>query len=250
MHLFVMFMTISQCSYSAFSMIAPGTINGCKFGNGTRYCCSGFYEVNNECHECEGSYGLNCTDPCPEGWYGPVCMYQCMCSANDKCDPKKGCTNAAYLAQPIALFINPELTKDTKSSILLNRSSGSSRELSFDLSTSNPLDTNDSIIQGPYSPENATDTSLWKNIKEMVETAGIRDWIITSLTGVLLIIFVVIGVKKCRKKKVMEKYGDQHEDQHDYCKSTQRCSGDYSCINENEYTEISTVKAASTGCKN
>lgn len=32
MHLFVMFMTISQCSYSAFSMIAPGTINGCKFG--------------------------------------------------------------------------------------------------------------------------------------------------------------------------------------------------------------------------
>lgn len=108
---------------------------------------------------------------------------------------------AAYLAQPIALFINPELTKDTKSSILLNRSSGSSRELSFDLSTSNPLDTNDSIIQGPYSHENATDTSLWKNIKEMIETAGIRDWIITSLTGVLLIIFVVIGVKKCRKKK-------------------------------------------------
>lgn len=43
----------------------------------------------------------------------------------------------------------------------------------------------------------------------------------------------------------MEKY----EDPHDYCKSTQRFSGDYSCINENEYTEISTVKAASTDCK-
>ncbi|XP_065935772.1 uncharacterized protein [Magallana gigas] len=245
MHLFVMFMTISHCSYSAFSMIAPGTINGCKFGNGTRYCCSGFYEVNNECHECEGSYGLNCTDPCPEGWYGPVCMYQCMCSANDTCDPKKGCINA-YLAQPFALPIKPELTKDTKSSILLNKSSGSSRGLSFHFSTSNSIDTSSSIIQGPYLPENATDTSLWKNIKEMVETAGIRDWIITSLAGVLLIIFVVIGVKKCWKKKVMEKYGDQHEDQHGYCKSTQRYSGDYSCINENEYTEISTVRAAST----
>lgn len=245
MHLFVMFMTISQCSYSAFSMIAPGTINGCKFGNGTRYCCSGFYEVNNECRECMGSIGLNCTDPCPRGWYGPVCTRRCPCPTNE-CDPKDGCI---LKAQPLVLFKH-ELTKDTKSIILLSKSTGSSRELSFDLSTSNSLDTNSSIIQGPYSPENGTDTSLWENIKGMIETAGIRDWIITSLAGVLLIIFVVIGVKKCWKKKVIAKYGDQHEDQHDYCKSTQRCSGDYSCINENEYTEISTVKAASTGCKN
>lgn len=112
-----------------------------------------------------------------------------------------GFSFAAYLPQPIPMFMKPELTKDTKSSILLNKSTGSSRELSFYLSTSNPLDTNSSIIQGPYSPENATDTSFWENIKEMVGTVGIRDWIIASLTGILLVIFTVIGVKKCTKKK-------------------------------------------------
>lgn len=106
-----------------------------------------------------------------------------------------GFSFAAYLPQPIPMFMKPE------SSILLNKSTGSSRELSFYLSTSNPLDTNSSIIQGPYSPENATDTSFWENIKEMVGTVGIRDWIIASLTGILLVIFTVIGVKKCTKKK-------------------------------------------------
>lgn len=242
MHLFVMFVTISHCSYSVFSIIAPGTRYGCKYENGTRHCCSGYYEKNNECHECIGSYGLNCTDPCPPEWYGPVCNQKCNCSPDEMCDLKEGCKKTNLL-QPLLMVIKPELKKDTESSILLNRST-------FYLSTSNPLDTNSSIIQGRYSPENATDTSFWENIKEMVGTAGIRDWIIALLTGVLLIIFTVIGVKKCTKKRVMEKYEDQHEDEHDYCKSTQRSSGDYSCINENEYTEISTMKALSTDSKN
>lgn len=105
-----------------------------------------------------------------------------------------GVSFAANLLQPLLMVIKPELKKDTESSILLNRST-------FYLSTSNPLDTNSSIIQVRYSPENATDSSFWENIKEMVGTAGIRDWIIALLTGVLLIIFTVIGVKKCTKKR-------------------------------------------------
>lgn len=49
--------------------------------------------------------------------------------------------------------------------------------------------------------ENVIDISLWENIKEMVEIVGIWDWIIMLFVGVLFIIFVVIGVKKCWKKK-------------------------------------------------
>lgn len=53
-------------------------------------CCT---DISVRCFisECMGSYGLNCTDPCPPGWYGSVCMYKCTCSANDECDPKDGC---------------------------------------------------------------------------------------------------------------------------------------------------------------
>lgn len=50
-----------------------------------------------------------------------------------------------------------------------------------------------------YLLENGIDISLWENIKEMIEIVGIWDWIIMFFVGVLVIIFVVIVVKKCKK---------------------------------------------------
>lgn len=245
MHLFVMFVTIILCSDSAFSTIAPGTKNGCKFENGTRYCCSGYYEENNECHECIGAYGLSCTDSCPSGWFGKVCMYQCTTCSAEECDVKVGCPGS--LPQQLALYTNPESNKENKSSILQNKIIGSSQKLYLPFSTSNPSHRNSSISEDLSSPENATDTSLWQDMKELIGTLQTRDWVIVSLAGVLLIVFIVIGAKKCTKKKEKKKL---YEEQNGYCKSTQRFSGDYSCITENEYTEISTMKTMSADSKN
>lgn len=43
---------------------------------------------------CEsGSYGCNCSEPCPYGTYGQGCYVVCYCSDEQFCDPVVGCTN-------------------------------------------------------------------------------------------------------------------------------------------------------------
>ena len=43
---------------------------------------------------CEsGSYGCNCSEPCPYGTYGQGCYHVCDCSDEQFCDPVVGCTN-------------------------------------------------------------------------------------------------------------------------------------------------------------
>lgn len=43
---------------------------------------------------CEsGSYGCNCSEPCPNGYYGQQCYHVCDCPDKQSCDPIVGCTN-------------------------------------------------------------------------------------------------------------------------------------------------------------
>ncbi|XP_062612094.1 uncharacterized protein LOC134273893 [Saccostrea cucullata] len=64
--------------------------NKCLQSDGTRQCCSSFYEENNACHECIGSYGVNCSHPCKPGFFGPKCAFKCNC-LNNTCDRIHGC---------------------------------------------------------------------------------------------------------------------------------------------------------------
>ncbi|XP_048775239.1 uncharacterized protein LOC125679812 isoform X3 [Ostrea edulis] len=67
--------------------------NVCMLADGTSACCTGYYEENDVCHECIGSFGYNCSNPCPQDWYGPKCSIQCQCSSI-KCDAIYGCAEA------------------------------------------------------------------------------------------------------------------------------------------------------------
>lgn len=40
--------------------------------------------------ECVGSFGFNCSVPCPQDYFGPSCASMCQCG-KDECDAKLGC---------------------------------------------------------------------------------------------------------------------------------------------------------------
>ena len=47
----------------------------------------------NEFTACIGSFGLNCSSSCPDGYYGLGCRQICNCNDREKCDPMIGCTD-------------------------------------------------------------------------------------------------------------------------------------------------------------
>ena len=40
---------------------------------------------------CVGSWGLQCTQDCPDGFYGFGCRSKCFCHPNQTCDNIDGC---------------------------------------------------------------------------------------------------------------------------------------------------------------
>ncbi|XP_062592183.1 uncharacterized protein LOC134253634 [Saccostrea cucullata] len=83
----------SSLLYSSSSLkttIASQKDNKCLQSDGTRQCCSSFYEEDDTCHECIGSYGVNCSHPCKPGFFGPKCAFKCKC-LNNTCDRIHGC---------------------------------------------------------------------------------------------------------------------------------------------------------------
>lgn len=52
-------------------------------------CCQNYRGVGGKCVECwPGFFGYNCTNTCPEGFYGKFCRGKCNCS---QCDKVSGC---------------------------------------------------------------------------------------------------------------------------------------------------------------
>lgn len=62
----------------------------CPLPDGSMRCCSDYYQTPNGCQECVGSFGLNCSMPCPPNYFGPSCASMCQCG-KDECDAKLGC---------------------------------------------------------------------------------------------------------------------------------------------------------------
>lgn len=41
---------------------------------------------------CTGSFGHNCSSPCPDGYFGHGCRLKCDCNVSESCEPENGCT--------------------------------------------------------------------------------------------------------------------------------------------------------------
>ncbi|XP_062592233.1 uncharacterized protein LOC134253670 isoform X2 [Saccostrea cucullata] len=154
---FIVFSIIGVLCYlfEVLSSILPGTVNGCKETNGTRFCCTGFYELNQKCLECIGSFGHNCSNPCPPGWFGPRCRNRCACP-DDKCDDVKGCPKDS-------LSLSPTGSPSTEGTVLTSHA-----KISTDV----------------YVEKVITMDEFWGSLKSM----GIQYWIIVSSIVFLFIL--------------------------------------------------------------
>nr|XP_022317940.1 uncharacterized protein LOC111121102 [Crassostrea virginica] len=54
-------------------------------------CCADHQLVGGICLPCVGSWGLQCTQDCPDGFYGFGCRSKCNCHPNQTCDNIDGC---------------------------------------------------------------------------------------------------------------------------------------------------------------
>ncbi|XP_052714482.1 uncharacterized protein LOC128187873 [Crassostrea angulata] len=55
-------------------------------------CCMDFEEKNNKCVECSpGFWGWNCTDMCPDNYFGRKCWTKCSCNETQICHHVCGC---------------------------------------------------------------------------------------------------------------------------------------------------------------
>ncbi|XP_056017896.1 N-acetylglucosamine-1-phosphodiester alpha-N-acetylglucosaminidase-like isoform X2 [Ostrea edulis] len=93
----------------------------------TRVCCSGYYEENDDCHECIGSSGVNCTTPCPPDWFGPQCHIRCQCSSI-KCDVIYGCAEGTTESENGTVSLDINIPKYPVSDV---PSSGGNKLLNF-----------------------------------------------------------------------------------------------------------------------
>ncbi|XP_062598241.1 uncharacterized protein LOC134259660 isoform X2 [Saccostrea cucullata] len=153
---FIVFSIISVlCCLPEVLSILPGTVNGCKETDGTRFCCTGFYELDQKCFECIGSFGHNCSNPCPPGWFGPRCRRRCACP-DDKCDDVDGCPKDSP-------SFSPTSSSSTGGAVLTSHAN---------------------IPTDVYVEKVITKDELWGNLKSM----GIQYWIIVSSIVFLLIL--------------------------------------------------------------
>ncbi|XP_062601546.1 uncharacterized protein LOC134263247 [Saccostrea cucullata] len=73
------------------SVMYPGKA---KFCNDTlKRCCANYLLVDGACRPCIGSWGINCTMPCKENFYGYGCSSTCVCGDDQICHSKVGCIN-------------------------------------------------------------------------------------------------------------------------------------------------------------
>ncbi|XP_062573867.1 protein draper-like [Saccostrea cucullata] len=50
-------------------------------------CCTSYRTIGGKCYPCIGSFGLECSKPCPKGYYGLKCQEKCEC---DRCNATTG----------------------------------------------------------------------------------------------------------------------------------------------------------------
>ncbi|XP_052712806.1 uncharacterized protein LOC128186887 [Crassostrea angulata] len=63
----------------------------CKQYDGSHRCCSNYRQEGQHCIPCVGSFGINCSGRCVDGFYGFGCLNRCNCSDDQICDHVVGC---------------------------------------------------------------------------------------------------------------------------------------------------------------
>ncbi|XP_062612096.1 uncharacterized protein LOC134273895 isoform X2 [Saccostrea cucullata] len=101
-------------------------INWCMHSDGSMTCCTSYFEEDGDCYECVGSHGKNCSNPCPQNYFGPRCTRQCQCLESE-CDKIYGCPKETTF--PILETSTAKVLGTSHSSQLLEASSNAASKL-------------------------------------------------------------------------------------------------------------------------
>ncbi|XP_062615064.1 multiple epidermal growth factor-like domains protein 10 [Saccostrea cucullata] len=58
-----------------------------RISKGKKRCCANYRTIGLKCYPCIGSFGIECMQKCPEGFYGVQCAEVCSCT---KCNKTTG----------------------------------------------------------------------------------------------------------------------------------------------------------------
>lgn len=88
----VCFIIVIFCHLISPCISKGGQCDSSSNNDGT--CCSDFYKdlKFGTCLPCIGSFGHNCSFPCPDGYFGHGCRLKCDCNITESCEPETGCT--------------------------------------------------------------------------------------------------------------------------------------------------------------
>lgn len=84
-------LTFVIVSANVLSIRSLRTSGVCKQHDGLHRCCSNFRQEGQNCIPCVGSFGINCSGRCVEGFFGFGCLGRCNCSEDQICDSRDGC---------------------------------------------------------------------------------------------------------------------------------------------------------------
>ncbi|XP_052718425.1 uncharacterized protein LOC128190423 [Crassostrea angulata] len=83
---------VLQVVIAFITFIRSSTSESAQCVDSVYVCCTNYFEVNGTCKECPaGTMGPNCSIPCPPGYHGRLCLWDCDCSKDQYCDPVSGC---------------------------------------------------------------------------------------------------------------------------------------------------------------
>ncbi|XP_062606050.1 protein draper-like [Saccostrea cucullata] len=80
-------MLMLKLAFLQFSPKNPECIDNAGFDIVRKRCCAHYRTIGLRCFPCIGSFGIECMQKCPEGFYGVQCAEVCSCT---KCNKTTG----------------------------------------------------------------------------------------------------------------------------------------------------------------
>nr|XP_034306497.1 uncharacterized protein LOC117682615 isoform X2 [Crassostrea gigas] len=114
--------------YCTFLSIWTSVVNSCSIGHLERsedVCCINYVKEENFCKECPiGYFGVDCSVPCDQSFYGKLCSLRCGCLKCHHiygCVPAKPISEAKPRTQAIQNTTNPNIDQTTERKTIIRQ---------------------------------------------------------------------------------------------------------------------------------
>nr|XP_034306496.1 uncharacterized protein LOC117682615 isoform X1 [Crassostrea gigas] len=152
--------------YCTFLSIWTSVVNSCSIGHLERsedVCCINYVKEENFCKECPiGYFGVDCSVPCDQSFYGKLCSLRCGCLKCHHiygCVPAKPISEAKPRTQAIQNTTNPNIAKTISEAKLRTQAIQNTTNTNIDQTTERKT-----IIRQGKQPENMLNPAKKTNL--------------------------------------------------------------------------------------